>query len=181
MKVFFSCEFTGLHQNTTLVSIGLVSENGDTFYAEFTDYDKSQVDNWIQSNIIDKLLFIEIQQLNGGRGGCTPEGFVGETSYIREELFNWLLHIAKTEKIEMWSDCLAYDWVVFNELFGGALHIPKCVYYIPFDLCTLLKIKRVDPDIDREEFAGMPKEAKKRNALWIAKIIKACYEKAIEM
>jgi hypothetical protein len=39
-KVFFNTEFTGLHQNTTLISIGLVSECGKTFYAELTDYDR---------------------------------------------------------------------------------------------------------------------------------------------
>ena len=40
MKVFFDTEFTGLHRNTTLISIGLVSEDGRTFYAEFNDYDR---------------------------------------------------------------------------------------------------------------------------------------------
>jgi hypothetical protein len=37
-KIFFDTEFTGLHQGTTLISIGLISECGKTFYAEFTDY-----------------------------------------------------------------------------------------------------------------------------------------------
>lgn len=44
MKVFFDTEFTGLHQKTTLISIGLISEDGKTFYAELTDYDQTQVD-----------------------------------------------------------------------------------------------------------------------------------------
>jgi hypothetical protein len=35
-KIFFDTEFTGLHQGTTLISIGLISECGKTFYAEFT-------------------------------------------------------------------------------------------------------------------------------------------------
>ena len=38
-KVFFDMEFTGLHKNTTLISIGLVSECGKKYYAEFNDYD----------------------------------------------------------------------------------------------------------------------------------------------
>ena len=54
-KVFFDCEFTGLHQNTTLISIGLIAETGQTFYAELTDYDKSQIDEWLQTNVIDNL------------------------------------------------------------------------------------------------------------------------------
>ena len=54
-KIFFDTEFTGLHQNTTLISIGLVSECGKTFYAEFTDYDQKQVDEWIKNNVIANL------------------------------------------------------------------------------------------------------------------------------
>lgn len=41
MNIFFDTEFTGLHKNTTLISIGCVDENGRTFYAELTDYDES--------------------------------------------------------------------------------------------------------------------------------------------
>ena len=44
-KIFFDMEFTGLHQKTTLISIGLIAEDGRTFYAEFNDYDKSQLDD----------------------------------------------------------------------------------------------------------------------------------------
>ena len=52
-KIFFDTEFTGLHQRTTLISIGLIADLGlgkgtKSFYAELTDYDQSQVDEWIQ-------------------------------------------------------------------------------------------------------------------------------------
>ena len=57
MKVWFDTEFTGLHKNTTLISIGLVNEYGETFYAEFTDYDKNQCDDWIKENVLNNLLF----------------------------------------------------------------------------------------------------------------------------
>ena len=43
MKIFFDTEFTGLHKNTTLVSIGFISEDGRTFYAECNDFDWDQV------------------------------------------------------------------------------------------------------------------------------------------
>jgi hypothetical protein len=59
------------------------------------------------------------------------------------------------------------------------------VYYIPFDICTLFKIKGIDPDINREIFAydGIPYglEDQKHNALWDAKTIKMCYEKLIKL
>ena len=56
MNIYFDCEFTWLHQNTTLISIWLISECWKTFYAEFTDYDKSQVNEWIQENVISNLI-----------------------------------------------------------------------------------------------------------------------------
>jgi len=45
MKIFFDSEFTGLHQKTTLISIGLISEDDRYFYYECIDYDKDHVDN----------------------------------------------------------------------------------------------------------------------------------------
>jgi hypothetical protein len=174
MKIFFDEEFTGLHQNTTLVSIGCVAENGRTFYAESNEYDKKQVDDWIQKNVIDNLLFSGITRLSAIGENWEARG---DAMCIRIALSTWLDSF--NEDVEMWSDCLAYDWVLFCELFGGAFKVPKCVYYIPFDICTLLKIKGVDPDINREEYAEMADDALKHNALWDAKVIKACYDKAI--
>jgi len=55
MKLFFDTEFTGLHKDTTLISIGIVSEDGRKFYAEFTDYDESQCNDWIKENVIKNL------------------------------------------------------------------------------------------------------------------------------
>ena len=54
--VFYDMEFTRKHQLTTSVSIGMVSSDGSQeFYAEFNDYDYSQVDQWLQTNVIDIL------------------------------------------------------------------------------------------------------------------------------
>lgn len=48
MNLYFDTEFTGLHKDTTLISIGIISEEGDKFYAELTDYNDEQIDNWLQ-------------------------------------------------------------------------------------------------------------------------------------
>jgi len=159
MKIYFDTEFTGLHQNTTLISIGIVTEDGREYYAELNNYDKSQCDDWIKENVIKNLT---------GKN-------VMNTKKLREEIIRFL---EPYENVEVWSDCLAYDWVLFNEIFGHAFNIPKKVYYIPFDLCTLMKIKGVDPDINREDFAGI--NGKKHNALHDAKVIKACVNRLLK-
>jgi hypothetical protein len=176
MKIFFDTEFTGLHKDTTLISIGLVAEDGKTFYAELNDYDKSQVDEWIQKNVINNLIFNSYTEIH-------PKGLIpyikdymmkGNTAQVGAALRTWLE--TYNEQVLIWSDCLAYDWVLFNNLFGTAFDIPKCVYYIPFDICTLFAAVGEDPDVSRENFAGFTGIATKHNALHDAKVIKACFE-----
>lgn len=187
MNLYFDTEFTGLHKNTTLISIGIVADDGRVFYGEITDYDKSQVDEWLQENVIDNLYLEEIM----GKDGINPcnivlneEGnkvlsndmyVIGTMEQVATELNIWIKRF--NEKIKIWSDCLAYDWVLFNHLFGHAFNLPKNIYYIPFDICTLFEIKGIDPDISREEFIGNSIEGAKHNSLYDAKVIKACYER----
>lgn len=189
MKIFFDTEFTGLHQRTTLISIGCASEDGDTFYAELTDFDASQVDDWIQENVIDKLTILPLL-VSADEHDMRVSG---NQKAVAHYLQKWLLEQSTKnavygdmrhqfpdrhpQMLEMWSDCYAYDWVLFCELFGGAFGVPKSVYYIPFDLSTSLKVKGIDPDINREEYAGMS-GGNKHNALWDAQVIKACYLRA---
>ncbi len=186
MKVFFDTEFTGLHQHTNLISIGLVAENDREFYAEFTDYDNSQVDSWLRDNIIKKLLFTEKE--NGLLfDNQSMVSLRGDKHLITNHLTKWLSSF--DEPLEMWSDCLAYDWVLFCQLWGDAFGVPKLVYYIPFDISTLFKVKGIDPDIGREDFAftsgsnggHVSDQDNKHNALWDAKVIKVCYERLMEM
>lgn len=135
---------------------------------------KKQVDKWIQENVLDNLLlghtFAEYSRAADEIGG---EVVYGEKRVIAAALQGWL---SRFDQVEMWGDCLAYDWVLLAELFGGAFSIPKNVYYIPLDICTLFRAKRINPDINREEFAELD-GGSKHNALWDARVIKACYEK----
>ena len=167
-KLFFDTEFTGLHQGTTLISLGIYSESGYFFYAELTDYDESQINDWLRENVIAKL-----GPIKGGKEDVTY--CVGNTATIKEALVSWL---SQFDKVQMWSDCLAYDWVLFCQIFGHAFNIPSKIYYIPFDICTLFASKGIDPDINREEFAGVTSE-QKHNAAWDAFVIYKCYQKLL--
>ena len=183
-KIFLDTEFTGLHKNTTLISIGLVSECGKTFYAEFNDYNYAQVDDWIEDNVLNNLLYKGIYQI--------LEGTKQNVSYksgkpnIKEKLEEWL---AQFKEVEIWSDCLAYDWVLFCDIFGNAFNIPENIYYIPFDICTSFKELGIDPNIGREEFVDHNIQLDtfehlvaviKHNALWDAYVIRECYKKLDE-
>lgn len=200
-KIFFDTEFTGLHQGTTLISIGLISECGKTFYAEFTDYAITQVDEWLKENVISKLRFTDkiTAAVGGWENWITDKGkysnalemtlankdmsefeCIGQTPMIKNRLEKWL---SQFEEVEMWSDCLSYDWVLFSQIWEHAFNIPKNVYYIPFDICTVFKMKAIDPDVSREKFGcgEVYSEMPKHNALWDARVIKMCYEKLMDV
>ena len=174
-KVFFDTEFTGLHQGTTLISIGLISDCGKTFYAELTDYDKNQINDWLQSNVINNLTLTSRENMQHTKGVAVTVKC--DSDNLKGFLSDWL---SQFEQVEIWSDCLSYDWVLFNQIFGHAFNIPSNVYYIPFDICTLFKLKGIDPDISREEFVCSASNSLKHNALWDARIIKMCYDKLME-
>lgn len=187
MKIFLDTEFTGLHQNTTLISIGLISEDGRTFYTELTDYDEDQIDDWLTNNVINKLKFLDktnYQKITESKHTInlheTYHGYSIELkcnqNILKEELRLWFQQFSVFGKNKIWSDCLAYDWVLFNEIFGHAFNIPNEVYYIPFDICTVFEMKGINPDISRTSFASMVSN-EEHNALYDAKVIKACYER----
>jgi hypothetical protein len=168
MRLYFDFEFTGLHQHTTPISLGIVAGSGHTFYAEFNDYDQSQVDPWIQENVIDRLQFNDRDTVLVDTGAIFSMKDTKEniTTHLTEWMSRWA-------NVQMWGDCMAYDWVLFCQLYGGALNIPKNVYYIPFDLATVLALAHIDPDVSREEF--VPREyGKPHTALHDAQVIRSC-------
>lgn len=149
MKIFFDTEFTGLHRYTTLISIGLISENQRTFYAEFNDYDNRQINDWLRQNVLPHLQFIDINCI-------VPElnlenyRIKSNRQEVTKIMSQWL---AQFEYIEMWADYPAYDWVLFCDLFGGSFHLPKNIYCNSFDVATIMKIAGVE-NIGRNKFVG---------------------------
>ena len=176
MKVFLDTEFTGLHQNTTLISIGCVDENDNSFYITLEDYNKKQIDDWLQKNVLDNLLYHEEDQPFKVIDETNTKGVRSERYYryskekAREFLEEWL---SRYNSVEIWSDCLAYDWVLFCDLFDN--NIPSNVSYIPRDICTFFDILGIDPDISRIEYSRT--EEVQHNALADAIMIKKCYER----
>lgn len=79
MLLFFDTEFTGLRKDTTLISLGIVADDGKKFYAEFTDYDEMQCNQWINDNVIGNLLLCPIpwsQEIDERIKFMEKEGYV---------------------------------------------------------------------------------------------------------
>lgn len=177
-KVFLDTEFTGLHQATSLISMALVAETGEEFYAEFTDFNTTEISDWIQQNVISHL------QLTEHTNGLITDGQLtlckGTKHEIKEHLKSWL---AQFPAIEIWADVPAYDWVLFCELFGGAMHVPQNIFYAPFDIATLFRANgwikpksKYEQDVNRQQFADI-QFIHQHHALHDARMVAACVKK----
>lgn len=187
-KIFLDTEFTGLHQKTTLISLALVAESGEEFYAEFNDYDKTQLAHLLNNkntkdfftDLLSKCWITNNKEFERKQNGIYIKGNKEE---IRIHLVKWFKQF---NAVEIWADVLAYDWVLFCEIFGGAFSIPENIFYAPFDLATAFRIKgfiqpknKLKQDIIRFEFADMDK-INQHNALIDARVESICYKKLMD-
>ena len=188
MLLFFDTEFTGLRKNTTLISLGIVAENDKTFYAEFNDYDRIQMNKWIEDNVMKYLKFpVEMAYRDNGRADpIYSDNFtvVGNNKLIKYYLTKWLAQFV--EPLQLVSDACHYDMVLFIDIFGDAFSLPENLsptcHDINQDIANYLNISEKEAfDTSREEFAEIKSgNAQKHNALWDAIIIKACHNKLSE-
>lgn len=179
MKVFYDTEFTGLHKDTTLISIGLISEDKRCFYAEFTDYDESQCDEWIQKNVIANLN----KSKDVSEREYVPNYHVGTKEDIAIALANWFRQF---DTVELVSDVCHYDMVLLIDLFGGAFDLPSNVgascYDINQDIARHYKISQSEAfDKSRESilydrWRDKSVNGDKHNALYDAKVIRELYQ-----
>lgn len=188
MKLYFDEEFSGLHKNTTLISLGIVAEDGRKFYAEFTDYDEKQCDKWIEENVLSHLIL-------SGNDNLAKElsrddraiVVMGCKADIRNELSDWLSQFPYAQFV---SDVCHYDFVLLIDLFGTAFDLPENVspacHDINIDIARHYGISEREAfDRSREEIVselcGHEIEGRKHNALYDAEVIKAIYEEIAEV
>lgn len=184
MKLFFDTEFTGLHKDTSLISIGIISEDNKHFYAELNDYDKSQVDEWILKNVIDNLLYNDnttLFDMDNNKNIIMKD----TKANVKKVLLKWLHDNFNDETIEFVSDVSSYDFVLLVDLIAGcSLDLPDNVvpycYDINQDISKYLNISLMDAfNANREDIVKSKnielKNINKHNSMFDAKIIMCIY------
>lgn len=180
MKIFFDFEFTGLTMKTTPISLGMITEDGHKFYAEFTDYDKEQCDEWIKDNVISKLLYNDdILYFENDRENKRVV-IKNDKKSISESVHQWLKQF---KDIEFWGDCVAYDWLLMVDLLGMGKPMRKFpnnfTSYQAYDIFTVLKMEYHNPKKNRHEILGIENHSQ-HNALYDAGITMKLYERFVK-
>ena len=190
MRYFIDTEFKEKPNTIDLISIGIVAENGEEYYALNKDFNLKEVwkDEWLRENV---LLPIYIEHVHGDMRNHVSfsrntikgilKGFGKTTKQISEEIKEFVyrandnIHpdtvgnfdeIIKLRPIEFYGYYSDYDWVVFCWIFGRMIDLPKGFPMYCKDLKQIMDDYGLDKDWKR---INCPDPAGEHNALIDAK------------
>lgn len=112
MRYFLDTEFIerGRQYPIELVSIGIVSEDERELYCISSEFNPDHANQWVRDNVLMKL----------GHYRCPPSTIEEIASAVQQfcdpELYG---------KPEFWGYYADYDWVVFCQMFGSMIDLPK--------------------------------------------------------
>lgn len=149
-NIFLDTEFTDLNRGAELISLALVAEDGRYLYAELTDFDRENCSDFVKGHILPILTLEE--QPNGVVMNDGNVLYKGDKAGLAEQIN---LFVSKYGKVHIWADNHSWDWMLFCDLYGHAFNIPKNIFYIVFDIATLLLAKGFDPDVSRHSLVEM--------------------------
>lgn len=159
MMCFLDMEFTGLHQGTTPISLAIVTDTGDIFYAEFIDYDKTQINQWLNDNVMNNLIYDNYETLfeYDDNDGSNDIAIKDITHEISKALKKWLE--GYNRPIQFVCDVGYYDFMLFANLFGG-MDLPKRVslayHELNQDIASYLNITEEEAfDISRKDLMNL--------------------------
>jgi hypothetical protein len=102
MKLWFDTEFIEDGVTIDLLSIGIVREDGETYYAEPAEADRSRASDWVRENVLPFLT-----------------GPIKPRAQIAREIVEFA-----GKSPEWWAYYADYDWVVLCQLYGTMMHLP---------------------------------------------------------
>ena len=173
MKYFLDTEFIEDGKTIDLISIGIVAEDNRSLYLINSECDWSKASPWVLENVLEPMGIDRVGVFN--RMGFESPQLMSPThreqynaqrtrSQIRDAVLKFIA--AGPGKPEFWGYYCDYDWVVFCQLFGTMMELPKGYPMYMNDLKQLLMSK------------GNPLQQKddRHNALTDAYWIRDCYE-----
>ena len=110
MKIWFDTEFIEDGKTIDLLSIGMIREDGQTYYAEPLECDTSKASDWVRENVLPHMRRWKMPL----EMACTP----------RAQIASDIVAFAG-ESPEFWAYYADYDWVALCQLFGTMMQLPK--------------------------------------------------------
>ncbi|MCW2605829.1 MAG: hypothetical protein JWO60_522 [Frankiales bacterium] len=117
VRYFYDCEFGVTAPEVTLVSIGVVAEDGRSYYAVLDDWDPLAVHPWVRENVVPQL---------------PPASTWRSRATVRAELLDFL-----GDDPVLWAWFGAYDHVALCQLWGQMPELPRALPRVTLDVRQL--------------------------------------------
>lgn len=141
MRIWFDTEFIEDGKTIDLVSIGMVREDGEIYYAVSSEFNPVKASPWVMDNVL-----VHIYQ-----DTAIPQS----REWIKSEILKFA-----GDAPEFWGYYADYDWVVLCQLFGRMIDLPPHWPKFCRDI-KQLALQVGDPDLP-------PQDVKEHHALWDA-------------
>lgn len=133
MLYWMDSEFDEDGQTIELISIGIVAEDGRTLYAISNEFDPERPNDWVKKNVLPHL---------------PPRS--NRKWMSRERIKHKVLEFFQGDKRpEIWCEVGAYDWVVFAQLFGRMIDMPRKFGFFHMELAQWRK-QLGNPDVPKQ-------------------------------
>lgn len=106
MRIWLDTEFIEDGRTIDLLSIGMVREDGEEFYAEANWPDISRANDWVRDHVLPHLY--------------KP----GTELLTRPQMRRAIVEFAGTDP-EFWAWFASYDWIAVCQLFGRMVDLPS--------------------------------------------------------
>ncbi len=129
MNHFLDTEFQESPGLVTFMSLAIVREDGPRFYAESSEFDLDDSNDWVKENVHphlkwrldeDQESLFEKDEVDGQEYW----NVYGTRSEIADALREFISKDRDPDPI-FWSYFGDYDWVAFCQLFGSMIELPK--------------------------------------------------------
>jgi hypothetical protein len=151
MKIYLDTEFIDTGTEVSLISIALVKENNEEYYAVSSEFEEEKASDWVKGNVLSQL---------------EPPSTYKPLSVIREEIVTFIGY----QIPEIWAYFATFDWLLVLRLYGGLGKLPYNFPLYCHELCQ--EIDRIK--LPSEDF---PERNKQHHALTDARWIKDLHQK----
>lgn len=123
MKYFYDTEFHEDGQTIDMISIGIVREDGRSYYAVSSeaDYHRIHDNSWLMNNVMDSIPYLV--EKSDGRPYDTIRP-VGPNVRSRRKIRDDIVKFVGNDTPEFWAWYADYDHVVLCQLFGKMIDLP---------------------------------------------------------
>lgn len=146
INIFYDTEFLDDGHTIELISIGLIDDIGNEYYAVNADCDFNRIakDDWLWANVVRSLPTSKHDWTdpNHARGITTLDrtaACVKPRWVIANEVRDFILIGNEGDRISLWADYAAYDHVVLAQLWGPMVKLPDGIPMWTHDIQQLIE------------------------------------------